>query len=51
MAYRAENEYKIAMRPKNQVPLNGKFMIQIPASVVIPDLSFSQSSCKAISGF
>lgn len=51
VAYNPENDYSVTFTPLNQIPLQGYVDIFFPPEVIIPDPSYSQSTCKEIQGF
>jgi len=46
-AYEAENTYEISFAPAHTIPINGYVEISFPEDILVPDTSFSPSSCKA----
>jgi hypothetical protein len=49
VAYDKDVAYTVSFTPKHSIPLNGYVDITIPAQITVPDRSFTQSSCKAVS--
>mgnify|MGYP000934258123 CR=1 FL=1 len=47
LAYDEEVTYTIRFTPMHLVPLNGYIEIDFPKEVIVPDYSYSQSSCRA----
>lgn len=47
IAYDSNLKYEIMFSPKHDIPVDGYVEIWIPNEIIIPDTSFSTSSCSA----
>lgn len=47
-AYDKDIRYTISFTPKHMVPQNGYIEIEFPKEIIVPDYSFSQSSCRGV---
>ena len=51
VAYQAENDYEIEFSPVHTIPQNGFVEIDFPPVIIVPDASYSQSTCEGLKGF